>query len=388
MTSWLIACFYFPHLLVDVARTNRPPSVRPLAVAAARSDRAPIIDRCDRAARAGVQIGMPVLTARRLCRQLEIATPDRSAVATVAAQVGTLLQEQGEHVQRAGVDRWTVRLVALGQGYSAARQLGEQLCSAVTTATGARCRLGLAHGAMMATIAARIANDAAVQIILPGSEQAFLAPLPLELLPGAGALTLGILKTLGIESIGQLQVLPVATLERVCGTRARQLARAAQGLDSTTAQAPSASITARWQATGEPEADAYRLRARVHALTVQAGRDLRSQAIAAGELRVKVVWADGSQSQKTERDPARRDLDSGLSALSRKLLGTLLIERRLAVRALTVTLYDLGPRQVDLFAAADPRPWHLQKALDTLARRFGPRTVLPGALIGVLSAPS
>jgi hypothetical protein len=54
------------------------------------------------------------------------------------------------------------------------------------------------------------------------------------------------------------------------------------------------------------------------------------------------------------------------------------------VRAIAVTLGDLGPRQDDLFAAADARPWRLQQALDQLARRYGPQTVLPATLVGLL----
>ena len=386
--TWLTACLFVPHLLVDVAQAQRPPSSRPLAVAAAWSDRAPILDRCERAARAGVQIGMPVLTARRLCRTLELATPDRAALAPVAAQVVTLLQEQGDHVRRIGTDRWTVRLVALGQDYRAALPLADALRAAVASVTGLRCRVGLAQATMMATIAARSAGDAAVQVVLPGTERAFLAPFPLDLLPGVGTQTLVLLARLGVETIGQLQALPASALAQVCGARGRQLAHLAQGLDGSTTSPRAATITVRWYTTGEAEADARRLRAHLHALTTQAGRDLRSRELAAGEVMVRVGWADGSQSQRTERDEARRDLDAGLGTWSRIALGTMLRERRLAVRALAVTLGDLGPRQGDLFAAADPRPWHLQQALDCLVRRYGPQTILPGALIGLLPGSS
>jgi hypothetical protein len=58
----------------------------------------------------------------------------------------------------------------------------------------------------------------------------------------------------------------------------------------------------------------------------------------------------------------------------------------LAVRALGVSLGDLGPRQVGLFAEDDERPRRLQHALDTLARRFGPAVILPGALVGLPAA--
>src|SRR4051812_11340921 len=116
MTSWLTVCISVPRLMIEVARLQHP-SERPLAMAAAASDRAPIID-CDvRAAAAGVQVGMPVLTARRLCRDLEVNVADRAATAQIATQIAAVLGEYAEDGRRSGADRWTARAVALGHGY-------------------------------------------------------------------------------------------------------------------------------------------------------------------------------------------------------------------------------------------------------------------------------
>jgi nucleotidyltransferase/DNA polymerase involved in DNA repair len=382
MTSWLTACVSVPHLLVDIARLQRS-SARPLAVAAAHSDRAPVIDRCERAAEAGIEIGMPVLTARRSCRELEIVVPDQAALTQLSAQVATILSEQAEDVHRTGVNRWTARAVALGHGYRAAVPLAEQIRADIA-ALGLQCQVGLARTLTVASIAAQIARS--TQVVLPDMEAAFLAPLPVGLLPGVGVRTRDALNGIGITTIGQLQTLSAFALAQVCGPRGRTLARLARGLDAGDWRAEAPTISARWLALDEPEADVRLLHARLHALIAQAGRDLREQERAAGEVTVRIVWSDGSHSQRTERDPARRDLDRSLGALSNHVLETLLRERRLAVRGFVLTLGDLGPRQVDLLAARDERPWHLQQALDHLARRYGPQTVLPGTLVGVLPA--
>ncbi len=382
MTCWLTACVYAPHLMIDVARLQRA-SARPLAVAAARSDRAPILDRCARAARAGVEVGMPVLTARRHCRELEVAVPDRAALTQVTREVAAILGEQAEEVRRLGANRWTARAVALGPGFRAGAVLAEQIRANVS-ATGLQCQVGLARTLTVASIAARTARS--VQVVLPETEVAFLAPLPIGLLPGVGGRTRAALQGVGITTIGQLQTLSASALAQVCGSHGRDLARLALGVDVGVGRGEATTISARWLAADEPEADVRILRAQLHALISQAGRELRERDLAAGALTVRIVWADGSHGQRTERDQARRDLDRSLGALSNHVLDTLLRERRLAVRGLTVTLGDLGPRQVDLFAALDARPWHLQQALDRLARRYGPQTVLPGALIGVLPA--
>lgn len=383
MTTWLTACVYAPHLMVDVARRYRS-SIRPLAVTVADNDRAPIID-CDAQARAaGVEIGMSVQRARRQCSDLEIRLPDRGAIAEAANTIARVLAEQMEDVRRLGSGRWTARAVALGQAYRAAPALAEDLQATVTTTTGIQSQVGLARTTIVAEIAARLAH--VVTIVLPDTETAFLAPLPVGLLPGVGVKTLAALKGLGITTIGHLQMLSPSALAHVCGNRGRSIARLAHGLDATNTMHEPTTITVRWVASGEPEADVHRLRAYAHTLTTEAGRELRARDSAAGDLTVRVVWSDGSHGQSTERDPMRRNLDSSLTVLSKHALDRMLRERRLAVRALTLTLDDLGPRQIDLFAASDDRPWHLQHALDRLALRFGPQTILPGSLIGMLPA--
>lgn len=385
MTSWLTVCIYLPHLMIEVARL-RQPTERPLAVAAAASDRAPIIDCDARAGAAGVQVGMPVLTARRLCRDLEVNVADRVATAQVATQIAAVLGEYAEDGRRSGADCWTARAVALGHDYRAAPSFAETLQATIASTIGVACQVGLARTTIVASIAARIARP--TRVVLPDTEVTFLAPLPVGRLPGVGTKTIEALRGLGITTIGQVQMLSASALAQICGNRGRAIARLALGRDGTAPPDESASITTRWLAAGEPEADLRRLHAHLHRLTAQAGRELRSRDLAAGELSIRVVWSDGSHSQRIERDAARCNLDARLSMLARHALDTLLQERRLAVRALTLALSDFGARQIDLFAAADDRPHQLQHALDRLAVRYGPQAVLPGSLVGLLPATS
>ena len=379
MNNRLTACVLVPHLRAQIAMRQH---AAPLVVATAHNDRATVLDTCPQAASAGVRAGMPVLHARRCCRSLTVTTVDAPALLACNRALEAVLHTFADDVQRAGA-AWLLTLPALGAGFRHAESIGHQLHAAVLT-TGLTCSVGLGPTVIVARVAAHVAGAASVRVVIPAAEQSFLAPLPLHVLPGTGAQTLRALARLGVETIGQLQALPASALTAVCGARGRQLVHLAQGRDIEAAPGAAATISVRWQTPGEPEADARRLRAHLHALTAETGRDLRARKLAAGQLTVRVVWADGSSGQRTEREGARRDLDRGLHTWSRRALGTLLRERRLAVRAIAVTLGDLGPRQDDLFATADARPWRLQQALDQLAQRYGPQTVLPAALVGLL----
>ena len=161
-------------------------------------------------------------------------------------------------------NRWTARAVALGHGYRAAAALAEtdacQRFSNRYPVPGWACT----HRRLLRR--SPHVSPASSQVVFPGTEAAFLAPLPVGLLPGVGIRTLETLRAVGITTIGQLQMLSASALVHVCGNRGRTIARLALGLDGGSTPIEAETITARWLAA-EPEADARRLRAHLHSLT-------------------------------------------------------------------------------------------------------------------------
>lgn len=374
MTTRLVAFVSVTHLVACVM--DRAAGRIPLVVATSRSDRGIVVDVNVAASSVGLHNGMSVFQARRRCSELHVVTVDRRAVAAATKQIERTLAAFGDGVQRMG-GGWTLTLGALGIGYCDAEAIVQQLRAAITLPT----TVGLAVGPRIARIAACHAPHA-ICCVLPGDEAAFLAPLAVEVLPGIGERAHEQLARLGVTTVGQVKELPVSVLRQVCGNRADGIIRLAHGIDGD-AKRSRTTCEATWEANDEPCADHRQLRAHLHALTAQVGRELRLQGDAAGQLSVAVAWVDGFRHQYTLRD-TRRDLDDGLHAWSREALRVLIAERRIAVRSLSVMLGDLGPRQSDLFSIDDTRPRQLQDALDMLARRYGPTTILPATLIGSL----
>jgi DNA polymerase IV len=88
---------------------------------------------------------------------------------------------------------------------------------------------GIATSKPMAKVASALAKPQGVLLIRAGTEAATLAPLPVRRLPGIGPVSEARLRTLGIETLGQLVAAPEATLQPIFGTYAAGIRLAARG---------------------------------------------------------------------------------------------------------------------------------------------------------------
>ncbi len=390
MAHKLVTCVAIPHVLAHIARQRLPASTHPLVVATHPGDRALVVDVCPQAAAFGLRPGIFVGHARRQCPSLLVAPRDDGATARALEQVEQVLHAHADTVARHRPGCWTLSLSALGRHFTRAPAEARRLQQEVTTETTFPCVVGLGGWSGIARIAADVAQQCGQPaiVVLPGTERSFLAPLPVDALPGVGPRTTAELQRLGITTAGQLADMPAAVVVGLCGSRGHALVREAQGLDPGATPCLSDTVHQTWQASHAPCADARRLHAQLHLLAAQVGQRLRARKLGAGALTVRLTWTDGTTQQRTVHCTPRRDLDRDLAAACREAFAALLAERRLAVVQLAVVAGDLGPVQQDLFATDDARLRQLQQALDTVRQRFGPGAILPGSLLGLATSVS
>jgi protein ImuB len=215
-----VATLLIPQFMVEVClRENPSLAGRPIAIADGVSRRE--IVAANRAAR-GVQVGMTPKQARAACPGLVVIARDEKAERDAANALLDALESCSP-----GVEAWRP-----GVYFFDAMGLPGGETGAVGTAVALASTLGL-HAA------AAIADDkfsaycAAVtgggcSIVPAGGSAAFLAPLPLSLLPlapGDGER----FDMLGVRLLGQIAALPVAPLAARFGERARGYARLARG---------------------------------------------------------------------------------------------------------------------------------------------------------------
>ncbi|HLW38304.1 MAG TPA: DNA polymerase Y family protein [Candidatus Eremiobacteraceae bacterium] len=222
-----VACLVIPRFVADVCmRANPSLATRPIAVAEGANRREIVAHN---AAAAGVQAGMTPKQARAACPGLVVVARNEAAERSVTCELLDALESCSPHVEGALPGVYFFDASGLPRGEA------EALAAAVALVA----ELGF-------TVAAAIADDKftarcaacsgrGCSVVPAGKSAAFLAPLPIGLLPLAPG-DADRFDILGLRTLGQIAALPTAPLAARFGERARTYARLAAGLDDTILQ--------------------------------------------------------------------------------------------------------------------------------------------------------
>jgi DNA polymerase-4 len=134
-----------------------------------------------------------------------------------AAKVRTIAERRTPLVQTASIDEFFLdfrgceRLWAM-PGDATPEDTVLRVCTAIRddvfTETGLPCSLGIGRTRSLAKMATGRAKPAGVWLVRPGTEEAFVRPLPVRKLPGLGPVAEAELAELGIGTLGQLLDVP------------------------------------------------------------------------------------------------------------------------------------------------------------------------------------
>lgn len=153
------------------------------------------------AARAfGVGSALPCAEARRRCPELVFLRPDMAHYRAVSRTIWDALRERSPAVQQTGIDEGYLAVPEGADPLGFARGLQRT----VHAAAGVTCSVGVAAVKVAAKIAADMRKPAGITVVPAGTERAFLAPLPVERLPGVGPRTAERLHARGITTVGAL----------------------------------------------------------------------------------------------------------------------------------------------------------------------------------------
>src|SRR5216117_1300325 len=222
-----IACLLVPDLPVAaVCRADPDLAGLPLALSEGSGPHAGVVAASRAAGARGVQAGRhTVAQARAIAADLVVRPRDEAAERSAVRALADVAASLASRIEAAADG--AIFLDAAGATHLVPSEAG------LATALVARAaRVGLAARAAVAgsMTAARLAALHATEVVPPGTELGFLAPLPLACLapPPAIAATL---ERWGIRRLGDLARLPVAEVATRLGPAGAALVRAARGED-------------------------------------------------------------------------------------------------------------------------------------------------------------
>ncbi len=325
----------------------------------------------------GVRSALPLSAALRQCPELVVLPVDIAHYAELSKQVFAVFRDYTPLVEPGSLDEAYLdvsgsRLLA-GEGPTIAATIQRRLSSEL----GLPCSVGVATCKTVAKVASDLRKPKGLVVVPPGEEAGFLAPLPLERLPGAGPKTVERLKLLGARTIGDLAGLDHPSLLAALGSQGVQLQARARGHDPSPVVPPGLPRSISRERTFEVDltsSDEARRMVRQMAFSV-AGR-LRAQGLLAGTVTLKVRFQDFRTVTRQQALATPSCLDLQLSRSAQELLEAVYEP---GVRLLGVGAGRLQEgEEAGLFATDESRAARLDQALDRLRSQFGARAITRG----------
>lgn len=185
----------------------------------------------------GLRSAMPMSQARKLCPQVIVIEPDFEKYRTVSAQIHQIFQRYTALIEPLSLDEAYLDVTDNLQNISSAAEVAMRIRAEIFQATGLTASAGVAPNKFLAKVASDWNKPNGICIIKPSKVKAFIHDLPLKKIPGVGKVTQEKLKSMQLETLGDLQEIEEALLVQHFGKYGKQLFLYAQGIDERLVQA-------------------------------------------------------------------------------------------------------------------------------------------------------
>jgi nucleotidyltransferase/DNA polymerase involved in DNA repair len=243
----MIACIVIPGFELRAALRKRPRLVLEPAALAPLPGKEPLIGPVTSAAEAaGVRPGMRLGEALSTCPSLVLVEQDPAEAGQAWEEIVRRLEDDGFAVEPVEPGCLYFETRGVERLYGGAERAVKRALAAVGSAWDPRA--GVAERRFAALAAASVARPGQLCVVSDERERAFLAPLPLSLLP-LDTERYAELEELGVNRIGQLAELPGAAVAERLGPGGRHawgLARG-EGRSRVRARRPPAEIVERFE---------------------------------------------------------------------------------------------------------------------------------------------
>lgn len=332
------------------------------------------------ARRFGIHSAMPISRAYRLCPGAQFVPPRYERYVSVSKQFHRTLAEFTPGIEALSIDEAFLDCTASIHLFGGALSLARALQKRIFEKTRLSASVGVAPNKFIAKVASDLNKPNGLTVCRPGQEAAFLAPLPVRRLWGAGPRTVRELESLGLHTIGDVAAADSTVLSTRLGSSGVRLQQLSRGQDTrrveTDWQRKSISEESTFaEDCNDPEKIDRSLCRAVDEVT----RRMRAERLRAGRVQLKLRYEDFQTLLRSRSLDAPTDsFDVILREL--RLLLTENLEHGRKVRLIGAGLGKLckaddeGPEQLELIPpATDEKLQRNDQVLDDLVRRFGSR---------------
>jgi DNA polymerase-4 len=361
---------------------------RPVVVAPPAAARAAVYDMSEEAYRAGVRKGMALARAARLCRDACVLPPRPERYAQAMHALLERALPYSPRIEAGEIDgHLFIDATGTGRLFGRPADLAVRLRREIRASLCLAPVWSVAPNKLIAKVATRLVKPEGECSVAAGEEQAFLAPLGLELIPGIERDDLIRLREFNLTRAGEVAALRLEDLRVPFDKRAMWLYEAVRGIDPSPVLAvgerpPS---VAAGHAFASDTNDAGILLSALYRLVERAGHELRRRRRTAQRVAVVLDHSDGARRARPSAVRPASANDRILFAAARQAL-LLAWTRRVRIRHLRLVCDRLvfPPAQLALFGddrQQVERSDRLIDAVDAVRRRFGWEAIAIGRAV-------
>ncbi|MGD0795222.1 MAG: DNA polymerase IV [Dehalococcoidales bacterium] len=360
---------------VSVERVLNPELNGKPVVVGGRPDRRGVVATASYEARKfGLHSAMPLVTAARLCPQAIFIEGNFARYREFSRKFMAILNDFSPFIEPGGLDEAYLDVTGFESLHGSIRKMATVMKQRIKTELGLTASIGIASCKIVAKVASDHSKPDGLSEVPRGGEREFLAPLPVDKLPGVGKQTVKILKGLGIHTIDALSRRPSQALVDHLGIAGETMRRHACGIDASEVLPPGeAKSISRETTFGQDTRDRQFLEVTLWAQSEKVGADLRKKGKEARCVTLKLRYGDFTTITRSHTLREGLNTDKGIFDIGIKLLNKALATERQGIRLIGIGISQLEEpsRQTTLFTPSNRKLEELNKTIDRIRDRYG-----------------
>ena len=319
----------------------------------------------------GLHSAMPIRTAYRLCPNGVYIHGSHGEYSYFSKAVKNILSLYAPVIEKASIDEFYMDFTGCQNVYGSLFAFASFLQKEIWNELSLPCSIGIGSNKTIAKIGSDCMKPKGITYIMPGMEKDFLAPMPVETIPGVGKVTLKDLHSKGVYRICDITKLPQDYFAAAYGKYGIELYRKANGGGSEylTVEREQKSIS--HERTFKDVTNKQFLKNKLFELTGKVCQELRDKGWQASTLNIKLRYSDFKTLTRSKTIKPTDDDKTVFDVAWNMMMKA--YTRRVAVRLIGVGLsrFNKFSEQEELFELEEIKRKKMLRAVNIIRSHYG-----------------
>lgn len=331
-----------------------------------------VVAACSYEARAfGLHSAMPIRTAYRLCPHGVYIHGSHGEYSYFSKAVKIILKQYAPVIEKASIDEFYMDFTGCQNVYGSLFAFATFLQKEIRKKLSLPCSIGIGSNKTIAKIGSDCMKPQGITYIMPGMEKEFLAPMPVETIPGVGKVTLIDLHSKGIYRICDITNLPQDYFAAAYGKYGIDLYRKANGGGSEYLSIGHEQKSISHERTFKDVTSKQYLNEKLFKLTGKACQELRDKGWEASTINIKLRYSDFKTLTRSKTIKPTDDDKTVFDVAWNMMMKA--YTRRVAVRLIGVGLsrFNKFSEQEELFELEEIKRKKMLRAVNIIRAQYG-----------------